>query len=587
MPLRPLRRLRAKTPLRAEKCTRQARRRRALICLNELAGEMELGTEPLRVKERRASVVTRRIRLLEPRCQEGELPQRLRTATELWVSNGGKLMQGVLPPPAPADHAPLDESGEAAAPLPQHKVLDSAFRLKSHGFMVTYNCEDFSQETWPAFREHMRSLARAHKARAWAANWEQSLQASDPAGGVRFHGHGYLLWTDGVGFNRRNTDVLVFQGVRPRVDVCVAKSPVAFHKSAIRGLWYASIFKKGTYQATTNYPPWRHYTPKAAWLEDLWGAHKLTHTQYGALSVQFGRGHSSRRRDALDALRDERDAKVRRHVESELKLLHSHGKIKAAKLFEQANAFVQLFSGAPRFRRPILAIVGGTNLGKSMLAADTLLKVAHTLGMRPDAGTDVGVEAPYLEVTIEDSMQVDLSELDVTAHAGVLLDGVGDAQFLKRNREILQGRPKICKGGKSGTMIYAYPFSLCRRAVVATFDLSAANLSLLRTDHWLADPRNVLQLHLDVPAWEAGDGAPAVVAAVVSPRAAMSSWTVDKLMEFLIGEDMRGPGEALRAAGVNGADFLAWGTPAELQTDLKLTPFTARKLIAVRDAFLA
>ena len=161
MPLRPLRRLRAKTPLRAEKCTRQARRRRALTCLNELAGELELGTEPLRVKERRASVVTRRIRLLEPRCQEGELPQRLRTATELWVSNGGKLMQGVLPPPAPADHAPLDESGEAAASLPQHKVLDSAFRLKSHGFMVTYSCEDFSQETWPAFRERLREVVKS------------------------------------------------------------------------------------------------------------------------------------------------------------------------------------------------------------------------------------------------------------------------------------------------------------------------------------------------------------------------------------------------------------------------------------------
>ena len=100
MPVLPRRRLRAKTPLRAEKCTRQARRRRALACFNELAAELGLGTEPLRVKERRASVVTRRIRLLEPRCQEGELPQRLRAATELWAQNGGKLLQGVLPPPA-------------------------------------------------------------------------------------------------------------------------------------------------------------------------------------------------------------------------------------------------------------------------------------------------------------------------------------------------------------------------------------------------------------------------------------------------------------------------------------------------------
>ena len=51
-------------------------------------------------------------------------------------------------------------------------------------------------------------------------------------------------------------------------------------------------------------------------------------------------------------------------------------------------------------------------------------------------------------------------------------------------------------------MMYAYPFTLCRRAVVATFDLSAANLEMLRTDHWLSDARNVLQLHLTAPAFD-------------------------------------------------------------------------------------
>ena len=36
-------------------------------------------------------------------------------------------------------------------------------------------------------------------------------------------------------------------------------------------------------------------------------------------------------------------------------------------------------------------------------------------------------------------------------------------------------------------MMYAYPFTLARRAVVATMDLSARNLHLLRTDHWLSE----------------------------------------------------------------------------------------------------
>ncbi len=30
-----------------------------------------------------------------------------------------------------------------------------------------------------------------------------------------FHTHAYLWWTDGLGLRRRNTDDLVFKGVRP------------------------------------------------------------------------------------------------------------------------------------------------------------------------------------------------------------------------------------------------------------------------------------------------------------------------------------------------------------------------------------
>ena len=46
---------------------------------------------------------------------------------------------------------------------------------------------------------------------------------------------------------------------------------------------------------------------------------------------------------------------------------------------------------------------------------------------------------------------MDLAEFDRRVHAGVILDGVGDALFLKRNREALQGRPKVIKGAKSAT----------------------------------------------------------------------------------------------------------------------------------------
>ena len=97
---------------------------------------------------------------------------------------------------------------------------------------------------------------------------------------------------------------------------------------------------------------------------------------------------------------------------------------------------------------------------------------------------------------------MDLAEFDRRVHAGVILDGVGDALFLKRNREALQGRPKVFKGAKSATNVFAYSYSFCSRAVVATFDLSAQNLDMLHSDHWLSNRDNVMLLWLTERAYE-------------------------------------------------------------------------------------
>ena len=43
-------------------------------------------------------------------------------------------------------------------------------------------------------------------------------------------------------------------------------------------------------------------------------------------------------------------------------------------------------------------------------------------------------------------------------------------------------------------MMYAYPYTLCRRGVVATFDLSASNLDMFETDHWLSNEKKCLVL---------------------------------------------------------------------------------------------
>ena len=152
--------------------------------------------------------------------------------------------------------------------------------------------------------------------------------------------------------------------------------------------------------------------------------------------------------------------------------------------------FVACHDGKPRFRRPILVIIGETQLGKSMLAANVLRRIALKIGL-----------SDFLEVTVEDSEHMDLADYDQRIHAGVLFDGIGDALFLKRNREAMQGRPKLVKGARSATNVYAYAYSFCGRAVVATLDLSASNLDQFEQDHWLSNKANVLLLRLTEPAY--------------------------------------------------------------------------------------
>ena len=130
-------------------------------------------------------------------------------------------------------------------------------------------------------------------------------------------------------------------------------------------------------------------------------------------------------------------------------------------------------------------------MGKSLLARDVLLRIAHRLGLED-----------FLEVTVEMAETLDLADFDLRVHGGVLLDGVGDAFTLKLNREALQGRPKVCKGAKSATTVYSYDYTFCRRGVVATFDLSAQHLDAFEHDHWLSNALNVIVLQLSEKAYQ-------------------------------------------------------------------------------------
>ena len=56
--------------------------------------------------------------------------------------------------------------------------------------------------------------------------------------------------------------------------------------------------------------------------------------------------------------------------------------------------------------------------------------------------------------------------------------------------------------------------------------------------------------------------------------------------ELFAKRDMEGPAQRLREHGVDGEDF-ADCTPELLQQDLRFSAFAARKLLRIRDAYLA
>ena len=73
---------------------------------------------------------------------------------------------------------------------------------------------------------------------------------------------------------------------------------------------------------------------------------------------------------------------------------------------------------------------------------------------------------------------------------------------------------------------------------------------------------------------------------VVTPLARMRAWTAKGLRSFLESRDMVGPAGHLFAQAMNGEDF-AELTETGFVHKVKVTPFAARKLARLREAFLS
>ena len=482
-------------------------RRGAIKTLNVLAEKYGVKTIK-NIAKAAAKDVQRLLKALQRRRLPLEDANQLRETARTWSDNGGELDGQVVPPQvAPVEHdepavgeataAPL---GNPAALLQKHKVLVSGYRLQSRAFMLTYNGDAICPDAWEEFRDFIKELATEMGATKWAACIEESLHATTPQRGPdgdeheepKFHAHAYFFWDGFDGVALRDTSRFCFDGILPRVDACFMKNPAAFKRAAHHGLWYVYVKKLGTVLADTNCFPWSDYVPQGQWLARLWEARKVSHEQFEQMSAEFRHGHAGRMRDLAEVRRTEATTLVRAHVAHEAAVLATHVPLLPARRdILVVERFVAMFEeGAYYRRRPILVIVGPTGVGKSLLAADVLKRIGGLLGLRG-----------FLEVTVEDDGNLDLADFDLSTHAGVLLDGVGDVHMLVNHREALQGRAKLSTGGRSSTMMYSYKFSLARRAVVATMDLGAKHLPLLKSHHWLKNPENILLAELASPAW--------------------------------------------------------------------------------------
>ena len=67
---------------------------------------------------------------------------------------------------------------------------------------------------------------------------------------------------------------------------------------------------------------------------------------------------------------------------------------------------------------------------------------------------------------------------------------------------------------------------------------------------------------------------------------AMRAWSVKDLASFFAQRDMEGPAQQLQLQGVAGMDFVELSSE-ELQTDVRSSASSARKLVRIRDAYLS
>jgi hypothetical protein len=276
--------------------------------------------------------VERLVLTLQGRCVDDDMRRRLGTALQTWLTNGAQLVGELVE----TNSDKITENAiESDRPIVQmHEMLKKGYTLKSRAFMMTFNSSAFTRDTWDRFWTWIQLLSKRIGAAGRAACLEVSLHPSELRTGGQdvFHIHAYLYWSSADGYDRRNTDELVFEEVRPRVDKCIVSNPKLWKLAVRHGMWYVTVMKLGTVIAASNC---KDQLPKPQWLTALWDEHKLSHAQFLEYSTQLRSGHGQRKRDVADVQGSERSQAVARRVTSAQNALDAAGARKAFREFPE------------------------------------------------------------------------------------------------------------------------------------------------------------------------------------------------------------------------------------------------------------
>ena len=341
----------------------------------------------------------------------------------------------------------------------------------------------------------MHAHVKAWQLRYWCATLEATKTG-------RLHIH---LMVQHLGAMDRTVTRFQFQGLRPNAQpndlLGEGFSRRKMQESLNRAFFYCWADKIGTQRDaagaqcnTGNYEPsWtqaaRTYAVKGRWPENLWKAHKLTHTVYEGYLYSCRNGVLARKRNLYACKEKEATDDARRETEARVLRIRADPEVPFPEVpfrpfpeVPAARAWLETFQ-EDRLRYPVLVVVGASSTGKTEWAK-TLFKMPLEL--------KIGTLQHFPDRTRTFTRGV---------HDGVILDDVRDLQFVVDHQEKVQGKYDALiefastPGGQLSFHLdlFAVPF-------VVTANLTTKNLHFLEENDFLGRSQNRVVVRFPLPA---------------------------------------------------------------------------------------